>query len=228
MTLAILLVGSLLAADGQHGYCTSERCVVEPGAFSEVSGMAGAQVLGYGYTGGRRAQLFVLTGAQGRYRPDKRGTFADRIVLEGGAVAIIPASGGDAFFGVAAALRLGLVFGHFGFAVGVQARLDVTPSPFSILPSLVLHYRPGTFGVKATLFDDPQGPLGRVLLEWRNFSAGLVLPLGVEIGGRFRISPRLAIDARVGGWTIPPAFGVSTLLALTFGEGLMWHERDTE
>jgi hypothetical protein len=231
LAVALLLVAVAAdAAEDRHGYCSSELCIVEPGAFSEVSGVAGTQVLGYGYTGGRRAQLFVLAGANGRFRPERSGRFLDKLLLEGGIVAIVPATGvgGDAFFGAAASLRVGLVFSHFSFALGVQARLDATPSPFSILPSLTLAYRPGAFGVRAALFDEPQGPIGRVLLEWRNFSAGLVLPLGAEIAGRFAVSRRLAIDARVYGYSVPPAFGVGTLVGLAFGEGLMWHERDTE
>lgn len=225
--MSALFVLALIAAD-DHGYCSAASCAVEPSAFSEVSGVVGTQVLGYGFTGGRRAQLFLLTGGQGRYRPLKLGRFLDKLLIEGGVTAIIPTAGGDAFFGIAVALRFGLVLSHFSFALGVQARLDVTPSPFLILPSLTLAYRPGSFGVRATLFDEPQGPIGRIMLDWRNYSAGFVLPLGVEIGGRFKISPRLAIDARFYGWSLPPAFGIGTMIALTFGDGLMWRERDSE
>ena len=177
---------------------------------TDVSANVTVQSSGYTYRGGAVTQLFLAPGASTQLR-------FNRLLIDAGAVGIIPLTGNGAAGGAAAVLRLGDHWERLSFSLGVNLRLDATPAPFLPLPSAVVAFRfTPNLVLRGALFDEPIGPIARLSLAWRGFGIGYLPPVGAEIFGTVPFSDTISVRLGVTGETLLNTYRLGAAASFTW------------
>jgi len=205
----------LLAVSGASGFCDAEACVTSPAARTEVSAEVGILSTGYQHGTGALADSFGFAGAAARLRHEKLSWLLVEVAADG----LAPLSRDGSHAGGAGVARLGYAGSKFAFGLGVNAHVDDTPIPASVLPSFALTYRPGPVAVTLGILDRPVGPLAHLTLEVGSYGIGYAAPLGFDAFARFRLTRTAALHLGVFGYQAFGAFSLGGSVALVLGEG---------
>jgi len=164
---------------------------------------AGAWSSSYAYQGGRTGSLFAAVDLGGRY-------VFELLALEAELVSQLPTAPNGPGWGLSGVARVGVSAERFAVTAGALVSLAPSPAPAQVLPSLSAALRLGPIVTSLGLFDRFAAAPARLSLEWRELGLGWVFPLGGEVFGRVRLSPRWAIELRALAFTL---YGSLTVIA---------------
>jgi hypothetical protein len=221
--------GSTVSGSTVSGSTVSGSTVQGGTVSGEIAPAAGVLVSGFRYEGGSVAHTWLTAGANGRVRLALEGAALDALVMDLGAFGLVPVGEPGPAGGVTSVLRVGLEKGAWRVSAGIHGRVDITPAPLLVLPSLEVAWRPGDWGVSLDVMDRPYGPVVRLSVEHRYFGIGYAGLAGLEAWGRLPLGREVSLELRgfgaqllpgsTGGGTVPVQVGGSIGLVWKFGVG---------
>ena len=176
---------------------------------TEVALFAGAWSSSYAYQGGRTGNLFGAAELEGRY-------VYRLFAVEAQVVGQAPAASNGPMAALSVVARVGVSMERFAITAGALVSFAPRPAPTQVLPSLSASLRLGPTVASLGVFDRLAAAPARLSVEWHDLGLGWVFPLGGEVFGRLRLSPRWAVEARVLGFSL---FNALTVVAVA---GVVW------
>ena len=170
---------------------------------SASTGIAGSAI---SYTGGRYGVAFARLALDGQ-------TAFGHFAIDGWLLGDLPLAGNSTLGSAIAGLRAGVSFPFVSALLGVT--MNVQGAGLQTLPSLTLRVGGDLRGVLG-LFDlDGLAPI-RIGVEYKDFGASFLAIYGLELHGRYPITPAFAIRGQLLAYQL---FGYGTFSALA---GVVW------